>query len=913
MLSGNLSRSYSDLSFDAPGFTLNVSRAYNSIDTRDSFISKGWTFGFSSDLKKEGNDTVIRMPDGSVRTFMVESNGTYTAKDSRAKLTKSGEEHILTTPDHYQYRYNDKGYMYRMTDPNSNQINLTVDDKGKVTQVADAVGRTLTVAYDTSNRISTITESTTGRVVRYFYDSNGCLSEASTPDGSAIVYIYNSDGLLYQVRNNNYVVLEQFTYETQDGEQKNERKRIKTAKLPSGITETYAYDIYEGSITTTTGSGTSARTTTTYFDRALYPILITDAEGGQQRFEYNLDGGINRYGEIKTSTDRNGNTSRYEYDTRGNVTKTIYPDLSSKLFTYDSKDNLTAETDELGYKTFYTYDSYNNLLKRIKPLDGLSDYSASADQNLYAIESYTYYTAAEAKTMCGYSIGGLLKTSMDAAGNIITYTYDARGNLATSTDSLNRKTTYSFNILGWLKQQTSPMGYTTKYYYDKCGRLLKKIMQGGESERYVYDLLGNLTQSISPRQFVDTSTYTAENIVNAAAAPANTLGHRYTYTPAGLVETAKDPLNNTTTYTYDTYGNKTKETLPSGLAYTYTYDKLNRPTNKSYLDGSTTIKLEDYSYPLQMDGTTKQTNRVYFSGTTDYADTTYTYDFANRLLQTANPDGGVISNTYLANGLAESTTDAMGNTTYFEYDPMNRMTKRWAPHDDSRHSLAEWQYDNANRVIEEKNYSEALGKGASPGWEYSTLDYTYNIDSTVKDIITNGMGKTEYFYNDDGQIYRETKLQDGTRSQRTDYAYNYWGKIASSTTYVENKDIDGNPDDSTLFGLTTSYTYDKNSNLEKITYPNDEIVSYEYDLLNRQTGEKRSVLNEYSLKIDVTNATTYDNIGNVTSRQDEKGNIANYVYNPRGFLLRVTDAQNAVTAREYDLQGRLTREYSPRA
>ncbi|MCL1816790.1 MAG: S8 family serine peptidase, partial [Clostridiales bacterium] len=152
--SGNLSRHYSDLSFDAPGFTVNVSRTYNSIDTRDSIISKGWVFGFSSKLETAGNDTVIRMPDGSARTFKTESNGTYRAKDSRAALTKSGTEHILTTPDHYQYHYNDKGFMYRMTDPNGNQINLTVNASGQVTRVADAVGRTPTIAYD-SNRIST--------------------------------------------------------------------------------------------------------------------------------------------------------------------------------------------------------------------------------------------------------------------------------------------------------------------------------------------------------------------------------------------------------------------------------------------------------------------------------------------------------------------------------------------------------------------------------------------------------------------------------------------------------------------------------------------------------------------------------------------------------------------------------------
>ena len=922
--SGNLSRQYSDLSFDAPGFIINASRIYNSIDTRDSLISKGWSFGFSSKLETLGNDTVIRMPNGSASFFKTENDGTYTAKDSRSKLTKSGAEHILTTKNHYQYRYNTNGYLDRMTDPNGNQVNLSVNTNGQVTQVTDSVGRTLSIAY-TSNRISTITESGTGRQVSYTYDGNGRLSQVTAPDGGNTYYTYNSDGLLWQVKDHNNAVVEEFTYETQQGREQN---RVRTVKKPTGNTETYNYDVQDDKVTTVS----EGRTTTTYFDKALYPISVMDAEGGQQRFEYNLDGGINRYGEIKASTDRNGNTTFNEYDARGNVVKTIYPNRSIKLFDYDANDNLISETDELGHKTFCIYDDNNNLLKRIKPLDGVSGYSSTAEQSLYAIETYTYYTPVEANAMCGRSIGGLLKTFTDAAGNIITYTYDGQGNLATSTDSLNRTTTYSFNILGWLKQQTSPMGYSTKYYYDKCGRLLKKVQHGGESERYVYDLLGNLTQSISPEQYsdiTDATTYSIENIVNTAAALVSTVGFRYTYNSAGLVITDKDPLSNTASYTYDNFGNKTEETLPNGLAYIYTYDKLDRFIQKSSLESGTTTTLESYSYPLQTDGTVKETTRVYFSST-DYADTTYIYDFANRLLKTINPDGGEVSNTYLANGLVENTTDAMGHTTYFEYDPMNQMTKRWAPHDGSLYSLTEWFYDGAGRIKGEMSFLTPQTKGVIYGDDVIYTAYTYNIDSTVKEIVANTYSiitlestvegiefdndwKTSYLYNNDGQISQENKFQGIMRSQQTSYTYNYWGKIATATVYVENKDINGKLDDSTLFSLTTGYAYDKSSNLEKITYPNGEVLSYEYDLLNRQTAEKRNILNENNVSVTVNATTAYDNMGNITSTKDEKENITYFTYSPRGFLLRVTDAQNAVTAREYDLQGRLLKEYSPRA
>jgi hypothetical protein len=94
----------------------------------------------------------------------------------------------------------------------------------------------------------------------------------------------------------------------------------------------------------------------------------------------------------------------------------------------------------------------------------------------------------------------------------------------------------------------------------------------------------------------------------------------------------------------------------------------------------------------------------------------------------------VVENTYLSNGLAETSSDAMGNKTYFEYNTMNQMIKRWTPHDGNLYSLSEWQYDNAGRVTQEKSYVNSLNKGAAPSGPAATLAYTYYADSKVKDI-----------------------------------------------------------------------------------------------------------------------------------------------------------------------------------
>ena len=907
--SGNLSRRYVDLSYNAPGFSVEVGRTYNSINTRDSIISKGWTFSFSSKLESLGNDTLIHMPDGSIRSYKIESNGSYTAKDSRTKLIKSGSDHILTTQDHYTYHYNSDGYLYRMTDPNGNQINLTVYYNGQITQVTDT-SRTLTIAY-IDNRISKITESGTNRVVSYIYDSYGRLSQVTDPEGGNTYYKYDSnatDACLSQVLNHNNTIIEQFTYKTQQGSL---HKKVETVKLPTGNTETYTYDVFEGKVTIKTGN----RTTVKLFDKSLYPVKIIDAEGGTQSYQYNLQDGINRYGEVSSSTDRDGFTTHYAYDIRGNIIKVINPDTSTRNYEYNANNDLITEIDERGNKTYYTYDANHNLLMRIKPLDGKLAYSSGANQSLYFIEKYIYYTTAEAKTLFGCGIGGLLKTYTDAAGFVVTNTYDSQGNLASKKDSLNRTTTLSYNKLGWLKKESTPMGFTTTYYYDKCGRLIKKQLHNGTSERYVYDKIGNMTQIISPNQLStisDNSTYSMENIVVTNPLLSTTVGYVYNYSAAGKMISVKDPLTNLTQYEYDIYGNVTKETLPNGLVYTFIYDSLNRMTAKNYLDNTSTVIIEKYDYPMQVNSTVRRPYTRYFSAS-EFAVTTSVYDYANRLLKTEHPDGGVEVNTYLPNGLLATSSDSIGIITYYEYNPMNQIIKCWSPHDASLFSLKEWQYDNAGRLTQERSYVTPLVRNSNPTGDATINTYSYNIDSKINVITHNNVGKTNFYYNNDGLVSSKTKLLSGTRFRRTDYTYNYLGKVLKETVFQEQKALYAKPDNTVLYGLTTSYYYDANGNNTSVYYANGGILQYEYDALNRKILEKRSALNENNATVNVQKSTTYNNIGKVATEANEKGYVTSFTYNNRGFLTRITMPNNAITVYEYDRQGRAIREYSPRA
>ena len=171
------------------------------------------------------------------------------------------------------------------------------------------------------------------------------------------------------------------------------------------------------------------------------------------------------------------------------------------------------------------------------------------------------------------------------------------------------------------------------------------------------------------------------------------------------------------------------------------------------------------------------------------------------------------------------------------------MTKRWKPSESSNYHLTEWTYDNAGRVTLESNYFNSIEKNGDTIGGAATNAYTYNIDSEISEIISNNVGKTTYIYDNDGHVSRKTELLSGARTKRTDYTHDFLGRVASETMYQEQNSLDGKPDNTTLFGLTTSYSYDANGNLITVVYPNGAILNYEYDALNRQTVAKRAVLN----------------------------------------------------------------------
>lgn len=87
--------------------------------------------------------------------------------------------------------------------------------------------------------------------------------------------------------------------------------------------------------------------------------------------------------------------------------------------------------------------------------------------------------------------------------------------------------------------------------------------------------------------------------------------------------------------------------------------------------------------------------------------TTYTYDYRNRLISTTDPLGNTATITYdaVVNRIAETSFD--GITTTYTYGLRGRLIAQSTPVTSAVSAQKQYTYDNADRMIEEKQSRQA--------------------------------------------------------------------------------------------------------------------------------------------------------------------------------------------------------------
>ncbi len=443
--------------------------------------------------------------------------------------------------------------------------------------------------------------------------------------------------------------------------------------------------------------------------------------------------------------------------------------------------NPTAYTDNRYQDTYFEYDSWGNPY-RVTTWTGEGTYSAFA------------------------STGAQVTTSCYGSGAPPTCTDDGYGVYkAWERNALNQDTTYAYNkALGVLTEETGPNGSATKTTagYDGFGRIIRVVRPGDTDASptiaIVYGDNAAPFYTEASQKIQGSTLYKLRKYYNGLGQLLQTqvIGA----TVSGVVKDIR-----TDTF-YDALGQVTKQTVPYATttggyfsdrskseAFTHTsYDVLGRATLVTAPDGAdTTYTYLDLETRVTDDLNNTTRNLMDIWGRTVQVipptnpSVTYTYDALDRLL-TANYGGAVTSLSYDYAGRKLSMNDPDMGAWSYAYDALGNLTRQ----KDAKNQRICFYYDALNRLTG-KHYRTDDVCPATP-----TLNVTYTYDSG-----TYGKGQ-------------RTGMSDPSGS--TAWTYDARGRMIS-----EVKTISDNP-------FTTSWTYTSADLPMTMTYPDGEILTYQY-------------------------------------------------------------------------------------
>ncbi|RRR84331.1 RHS repeat protein [Streptomyces sp. RP5T] len=397
----------------------------------------------------------------------------------------------------------------------------------------------------------------------------------------------------------------------------------------------------------------------------------------------------------------------------------------------------------------------------------------------------------------------------------------------------------------------------------------------------------------------------------------------------GLLAKTTDTAGKATVYAYDGDGRVTKVTTPEGTVTVFTYDDQNRVTSMLRATESTSS------------GHTGPTWRYDYSAATpkEAGTTTVTDPDGDRTLHTHNADGEMTKVTdplqhsrhsKYGNHLVQSATDAMGtgsdgtggNTTTYGWDARNNATSAKLPLGATASVSA---YQTVAGTDLPNDFTSADGRKDSfkydtngntmsvttSGTAGATREYTYNKATptcggfegqrcTAKD----GNGKvTSFTYDSEGNL---KKVTPPAPLGETTYTYDALGRVETATDgrgirTVYVYDTRDRVKTVSSTNLTLTYSYDGDGNL-KVRTDASGTTKWDYDRLNREKVR--------TLQSGAQTALAYTPGGDVDYYTDPTGKT-DYTWDAAGRLDYLTDPAGKKTDFDYDNNDKRTKTVYP--
>jgi RHS repeat-associated protein len=489
----------------------------------------------------------------------------------------------------------------------------------------------------------------------------------------------------------------------------------------------------------------------------------------------------NGQGQVETSTDPNGNVTKYEYSKeaghqKGDLLKIEPPSpvgmpLGATKLTYDSLDRVKTVTDGRGNIATYTYDGED----RVKKVE--------------------------------YSDGSSVSFKFDADGNTTERT-DAKG----FGEPYTGLTLYEYDKLNRPTLETTPTAKSTRYVYDYDGNLTS-LEDAGKAVTYAYgsdDVLTSLTEpenSAHPFKFGyqtetdnrESTTYPNGLLQCTKSDRAGRLTNLLVFKPTGEQNCASAITPSATLEDYElkyTFSEKVGEEtitvdtpelqllkdLKASKETSYEYDTLDRLL-KATLSGSP-ARVSEYKYD---NAGNMELNHTY-AGATNYINEHMKYNAANEIcaIATATPnecakpsEPGIAGQpTYDEDG--NMTSDGLlGGANKFAYTVRDQLSSI-TPHGESAKAIVSHGTGQADlaAIGSEEVVQNVLGVGVTGSGE-SAKYYTRGSEGTLfaKRTAKGKPSETEYFMLDPfGSVAMLTSATGGQTAPASGrYEYDAYG------------------------------------------------------------------------------------------------------------------------------------------
>ncbi|MEO8306260.1 MAG: RHS repeat-associated core domain-containing protein [Betaproteobacteria bacterium] len=492
---------------------------------------------------------------------------------------------------------------------------------------------------------------------------------------------------------------------------------------------------------------------------------IANALGHVTTFnDYDLDGQLLRV------TDSNGMVTMSAYDARGRLRRRTVnagsPEAETTTYDYDNVGQLTKVTMPDGAFLRYQYDDAHRLTEIADGEDNVIQYTLDAMGNRIKEDVYDPSDRLVKTRQRTFDVLNRLYNDIGATGQTSAYQYDGNGNLTKSSDPLSRATVLSYDALNHLLTATDPTGGVTRYGYDARDHLVSVRDPNNLTTTYAYDGLGNLTQLASPD--TGTSTFAPDaqgNVVGSTDARGLATSFAYDalnrQTRAAYVgANVAMEYDNTTTGGAFARGRLTRITDPSGST-TYAYDARGRVVGKSQTIG-TDAGTRTFSIGYQY-AAGRATGITYPSGRS----VSYTIDPQGRISAIRIGGQTILSGAqYLPFGAVQAWTWSNGQLYRRGFDADGRIAAltlgpNMAAYGDERWTFG---YDGLNRLT-----SAVLPQGES-------FAYVYDANGNRKQEVRAGAA-TNY-----GYAIGSNRLQQSSGASVRNFTYDAAGNLTSNGT-----------------------------------------------------------------------------------------------------------------------------------